>query len=99
MQGIGGSFNEFADIAVAMWHGCVFMTEIAVAVVNHNTREHLGNCLATVLREAPREIVVIDNASTDGSVEMMRREYPEVRLVANATNPGYGAAANQAVAA
>jgi len=74
------------------------MTPIAVAIVNYNTREHLRACLATVQSEAPSETIVIDNASSDGSAEMVRAEYPWVTLHANQTNPGYGAAANQAIA-
>jgi GT2 family glycosyltransferase len=73
-------------------------TEIAVAIVSYNTREHLRNCLATVLTETASETVVVDNASSDGSVEMIRSEYPWVVLCANRTNDGYGGAANQAIA-
>jgi N-acetylglucosaminyl-diphospho-decaprenol L-rhamnosyltransferase len=74
------------------------MTPIAVVIVNYNTREHLRACLATVQSERPSEVVVVDNASSDGSVEMMRNEYPWVTLHANRKNLGYGAAANQGVA-
>jgi GT2 family glycosyltransferase len=73
------------------------MTPIAVAIVNYNTREHLRACLATVQSEAPCETVVVDNASPDGSVEIVLAEYPWVTLHANKTNLGYGAAANQAL--
>lgn len=74
------------------------MTPIAVAIVNYNTREHLGACLSTVLSEAPSEVVVVDNASSDGSVKMVQSDYPCVALQANQMNLGYGAAANQAMA-
>src|SRR4030095_7411460 len=74
------------------------MPSIAVAIVNYNTREHLHACLTTVQPEAPSEVVVVDNASSDGSAEMVRTRYPWVTLYANKTNPGYGAAANQAIA-
>lgn len=74
------------------------MTEIAVVIVNHNTCEHLRACLATIRSEAPSEMVVVDNASSDGSVEMVQAEFPQVVLRANETNPGYGAAANQGIA-
>ncbi len=73
-------------------------TPMAVAIVNYNTREYLRACLATVLPEAPSEVVVVDNASSDDSVEMVQAEYPNVALHANKTNVGYGAAANQAIA-
>jgi GT2 family glycosyltransferase len=74
------------------------MNSIAVAIVNYNTREDLSACLASVQREEPSETIVVDNASSDGSAEMVRAEYPWVTLHANQTNPGYGAAANQAIA-
>jgi GT2 family glycosyltransferase len=74
------------------------MIPIAVAIVNYNTREHLRACLASVQLEAPSQVVVVDNASSDGSVEIVRAEYPWVMLHANKTNSGYGAAANQAIA-
>jgi GT2 family glycosyltransferase len=71
--------------------------QIAVAIVNYNTREHLGACLATVVAERPREVIVVDNGSSDGSVAMVRERYPSVNLAANANNLGYGSAANQAM--
>jgi GT2 family glycosyltransferase len=74
------------------------MTSVAVVIVNHNTRNHLKACLASVRAERPTEIVVVDNASEDGSGPMVRAEFPEVTLYTNATNPGFGAAANQAIA-
>jgi len=71
---------------------------VAVVIVNYNTREFLRSCLATVQLEAPSEVVVVDNASSDGSVEMVQADYPWAVLYANKTNLGYGAAANQAIA-
>jgi GT2 family glycosyltransferase len=70
----------------------------AVGIVNFNTRDHLAACLESVLAESPAEVVVVDNASQDGSVDLMRSKYPRVTLHANADNRGYGAAANQAIA-
>ncbi|HUF36390.1 MAG TPA: glycosyltransferase family 2 protein [Gemmatimonadales bacterium] len=67
---------------------------MAVAVINWNTRKLLRRCLATVAAERPTEVVVVDNGSTDGSVEMVRAEFPAVRLEHLPGNPGYGAAAN-----
>lgn len=74
------------------------LSPMAVAIVNYNTREHLRACLETVRAEAPGEVVVVDNASSDGSAEMVRETYPGAVLHANRTNAGYGAAANQAIA-
>jgi len=70
---------------------------VSVAIVSFNTRDHLRACLDSVLAEAPGEIVVIDNASTDGTADMVRSEYRQVTLYANTANYGYGTAANQAV--
>ena len=72
--------------------------DVAVAVISFNTRDILHDCLATVMAESPREVVVVDNGSTDGSIEMVRRDFPDVRLVVDESNPGYGAACNRAVA-
>jgi GT2 family glycosyltransferase len=70
-----------------------------VAVINHNTCAQLRACLASVPTDWPGRVIVVDNASTDGSPAMVAREFPQVRLLANTDNPGYGAAANQALAA
>ena len=70
---------------------------IAVAVVNYNTRALLRDCLRTV--SADVTTVVIDNASSDGSAGMVAAEFPHVRLLASERNPGYGAAANEAIRA
>ena len=71
---------------------------VSVAVVTFNTRNYLRACLDSVLAEAPGEVVVVDNASTDGTQDMVRTEYRHVvKLLANTDNYGYGAAANQAI--
>ena len=70
---------------------------ISVAIVNYNTREHLRACLSTIEQNVPGEVIIIDNASSDGSVEMVKADYPWAVLHANSTNVGYGAAANQAI--
>ena len=74
------------------------MQQIAVAIVNWNTRDLLRACLRSVLVEDPAEIVVADNGSLDGSIEMVRGEFPSVTVVVSPENPGYGAASNRAIA-
>ncbi len=70
----------------------------AVVVVSFNTRDLLEDCLASVVAEKPGTVVVVDNASSDGSREMVREAFPDVELVANTTNHGYGAGANLGIA-
>lgn len=73
---------------------------MSIVIVNWNVRSLLRACLESVRRETRAgrfEIVMVDNASTDGSVEMVRREFPEVHLIANDVNVGFGRANNQAL--
>lgn len=70
----------------------------AIVVVNYNTCSHLRACLDSISAVLMGEVIVVDNASTDGSVQMVRREFPSVQLICNTVNIGYGAAVNQAVA-
>jgi len=73
------------------------MAEMAVCIVNYNTCEDLKTCVETILLDSPSEIVVVDNASSDGSAEMVKAAFPRVLLIANDSNVGYGAAANQGI--
>jgi GT2 family glycosyltransferase len=70
---------------------------IKICIVNYNTLDHLRGCLDRLRGESPHDLIVVDNASPDGSAEMVRREHPAVRLIANSENLGFGAAANQAI--
>jgi GT2 family glycosyltransferase len=75
--------------------------KVTVAVVSWNTRALLEDCLASLKDDAEEglcEVWVADNASEDGSPEMVRERFPWVRLLANDENAGFGAAVN-AVAA
>ena len=76
--------------------------DITVAVVSYNTRDLLRLCLSSLEArqadgEATLEIVVADNASTDGSVEMVRAEFPGVRVLELGENAGFGRANNAAL--
>lgn len=73
------------------------MTDVAVVIVNHNAGGMIFDALNSLAADAPAELVVIDNASTDGSPDVIARERPDVRLIRNATNTGFAAAANQGV--
>jgi N-acetylglucosaminyl-diphospho-decaprenol L-rhamnosyltransferase len=72
---------------------------LAVIIVNWNTRDHLEACLRSLKTECAgldAEIWVVDNASSDGSAEMVRAGFPEVRLIENDRNEGFGRACNAA---
>ncbi len=69
-----------------------------LALVSWNTREDLRRALASVRRHGgDRRVVVVDNASTDGTPDMVAAEFPEVRLIAETENRGFAAGANRAL--
>lgn len=69
---------------------------VSVIVVSYNTRDLLRACLASI--EPHHEVIVVDNASQDGSAAMVRAEFPHVTLIENTRNLGFGAANNQGIA-
>ncbi len=76
-------------------------TSISVIIVSYNTREITLECLRTLFNKVGAgieiEAWVVDNASNDGSVEAIEREFPAVQLIANRDNRGFGTANNQAM--
>jgi len=70
--------------------------DVSVVIVNFNTKNALRRCLLS-LDEAV-EVIVVDNGSTDGSVEMLQ-EFSHARLIQNSANRGFGAANNQGIQA
>ncbi|MDB5098752.1 MAG: glycosyl transferase family protein [Cyanobacteria bacterium RYN_339] len=68
--------------------------DLSILIVNWNTRELLLACLRSIT--APAEIVVVDNASHDGSADAVATEFPGVTLIRNDRNVGFAAANNQA---
>jgi GT2 family glycosyltransferase len=74
--------------------------QLSVVIVNWNTCEEIRACLKSLLPENSRltkEIIVVDNASSDGSVEKIPKEFPNVYLVANSDNRGYAEGCNQGI--
>ena len=74
--------------------------DLSIILVNYNTKDFLRRCLGSVYgetRDIQFEVIVVDNASSDGSVEMLAREFPDVRRLENATNRGFAAANNQGI--
>jgi GT2 family glycosyltransferase len=74
--------------------------DASVVVVSFNTRELLRECLVLVQREADGlriEALIVDNDSSDGSAEMVEKEFPDFRVIRSAVNLGFGAANNLAI--
>ena len=71
--------------------------EISIVIVSYNTADLIGNCLDSILLndDLGMEIFVVDNASTDRSVALVKKKYPMVHVIANAKNLGFAAANNQ----
>lgn len=79
------------------------MPDLSVIIVSHNTRALLARCLASLEAAAAAaalatEIIVVDNASSDGSVELLARHFPRARVLANRANLGFAAANNRGLA-
>lgn len=66
-----------------------------MVVVSYNTQEKLRRCLGCI--EPEHEVIVIDNASSDGSADMVAAEFPTAKLIRNRNNRGFGAANNQGI--
>jgi GT2 family glycosyltransferase len=76
--------------------------EISFVIVSWNAKRFLRECLVSLLvttRRLHSEVLVVDNASTDGSWEMVLAEFPEVTLLRNETNTGFALANNRGIAA
>ena len=77
------------------------MIDVSILIVNWNTRQLLQDCLHSIIQTTQNtayEIIVIDNASEDDSVQMVREMFADVRLIVNDENRGFSAANNQGMA-
>jgi len=74
--------------------------DVSVVIVSFNTRELLRECLHTVYQQegVSIEVLVVDNASSDGSAQMVREEFPQVGLTISDVNLGFAGANNVAFA-
>jgi len=73
--------------------------DLTISIASFNTRDRLEKCLASIFlhaRDIPLELIVVENGSADGSVSMVRKNFPSVRLLENKKNLGFGKAHNQA---
>lgn len=79
---------------------CAAGLDLAIVILSYNTEELLRDCLRSVLAcegDFVYQVCVVDNASVDGSVELVQREFPTVCLIAERTNRGYSAGNNVAL--
>ena len=75
--------------------------KLSVVIVNYNVKYFLELCLCSLYRaidQLPAEVFVVDNASTDGSLEYLIPRFPKVNFIANKENVGFARANNQAIA-
>ncbi|MBW2076204.1 MAG: glycosyltransferase [Deltaproteobacteria bacterium] len=73
--------------------------DLSIIVVSYNTKSLLLDCLASIFATVKGmnfEVWVVDNNSTDGTIEAVRQRYPTVNAIANRQNLGFAAANNQA---
>jgi len=77
--------------------------DLSIIIVNWNTFEYLQGCLGSIIihlhnsSKLSTEIIVVDNASYDRSVEMVKSDFPQVKLIQNSENYGFAKANNQAI--
>ena len=67
-------------------------SQLTIVIVNWNTRDLLGACLQSVyatVRQHPFEVIVVDNASSDGSIEYLRGSFPQVHVIETGANLGF----------
>jgi GT2 family glycosyltransferase len=72
---------------------------VTALLVTYESRGHVGTCLRSLQRFGPpwiKRVILVDNASTDGTLDWCRSEFPDVELIANTENVGFGRAINRA---
>ena len=92
--------------ALSLAEGLEIGSDLSIVIVNWNVRDLLRRCLHSIISsfQPPTsnfqiEVIVVDNASSDGSVAMVEEEFPQVRLIANSENVGFTVGNNQGIAA
>lgn len=74
--------------------------DVSIIIVNYNTKELIFNCLESIFSHTNGitfEVIVSDNGSSDGSIEMLKKDFPKVILIENGKNLGFGSANNKAL--
>jgi GT2 family glycosyltransferase len=74
------------------------VAKASVIIVTHNHREYIRSCIESIQRqEYPHEIIIVDSCSTDGTAELVKREFPDLKVIECSRNIGYGAGNNLGV--
>ncbi|MBL0060191.1 MAG: glycosyltransferase family 2 protein [bacterium] len=76
-----------------------YVPSVTIAIISFNTRDALRDCLRSIERvrdEVNVDVIIVDNASHDGSLDMLKWEFPHIRVIANSENIGFACAVNQA---
>ena len=76
------------------------MKKLSIIIVNYNVAYFIDQCLQSTLKALKwidGDIYVVDNNSVDGSVDLIKNKYPQVKLIANKENVGFSKANNQAI--
>jgi N-acetylglucosaminyl-diphospho-decaprenol L-rhamnosyltransferase len=100
--GVGHPYDGPTAFQAAL-QGFIFgmdTTGLSIIIVSWNTKDLLRQCLEHIFKGDPGipiEVIVVDNASTDGSPDMVKTEFPRVRLLRNAENLGFSKANNLAI--
>lgn len=71
--------------------------QLSIIIVSFNTKDLLQQTIESIPKKKEREIIVVDNASKDGSCEMVEENYPDVKLIKNKENVGFSQANNQGI--
>ena len=75
--------------------------DVSIIIVNYNTHELLRDCLISIYKHTTEinfEVIVSDNGSVDGSIEMLKQDFPQVVLIENNANLGFGRENNRGLA-
>ena len=75
--------------------------DVSIIIVNYNTKQLIADCLNSIYEQTKDinfEVIVSDNGSTDGSIEMLKNDFPQIILIENNANLGFGTANNRGLA-
>lgn len=78
------------------------MIDLSIIIVNYNTKEFLKKCIFSItknVKDVSYELIIADNNSSDNSAEMVKKEFPQIKLIVNKENVGFSKANNQGIKA